>query len=43
MSKQSNKVQKRQRRRSYLKRRNVAAKAKAAKLAPAAPKAEVAA
>jgi hypothetical protein len=36
MSKQSNKVQKRQRRNSYLKRKRVAAKAKSTKAAPAA-------
>ena len=36
MSKQSNKVQKRVRRKRYLKRKNVAAKEKAVKKAPAA-------
>ena len=42
MSKQSNKVQKRQRRKSYLKRRKTAAKVKAA-ASPSVPKAEPAA
>jgi hypothetical protein len=42
MSKQYNKVEKRQRRKSYLKRRRTAAKAKAADATPPAPKAEAA-